>query len=213
MRAVGRSAALASGLVLILGAGPLSAAPAEAAVKVPRQASSYALDDYFSPSTITVGRGGTVTWVFPASTHTATDDSGLDLYDSDLVHPDNPPPTYSYSFPAAGTYKFVCTLHVGMDGRVRVPVRISPGSASRGDDVVVTWASEDAQSGFVYDVQIQKKGHAWRSWQDAVSIRTAIYTTVFKGTYRFRARLRSLGTGAASQWSKASKVKVGQGQS
>ena len=45
-----------------------------------------ALDDYFLPSVVQVAPGGTVVWDFTGSrTHTATDATGMELFDSGLV--------------------------------------------------------------------------------------------------------------------------------
>jgi len=51
-----------------------------------------------------------------AQYHTATDSSGLDLYDSGTVSGGGP--STWFTFNAAGGYHFTCTLHPWMGGRV-----------------------------------------------------------------------------------------------
>ena len=85
---------------------------------------------FFAPSTAEVARGGTVVFDFVGGvTHTATDASGLDLYDSGNVAGGGP--SFSYTFVAAGEYRFVCSPHPFMGGRVRVPVRVAPARGDR----------------------------------------------------------------------------------
>jgi plastocyanin len=114
--------------------GPASGAPAEVGSS-PRRTSRDAADAahvqvhdrYFSPTTVAVPRGGTVVFDFVGDGHhTATDASGLELYDSGLV--DGGGPSVSAVFAAAGAYRFTCTPHPSMGGRVEVPVRAAPAS-------------------------------------------------------------------------------------
>ena len=72
----------------------------------------------FSPERVEIPPGGTVNWEFSGTTHNVTfeDESppGGDI-------PDMPPGNVvSRSFSAAGDYDYMCTLHPGQEGRVRV---------------------------------------------------------------------------------------------
>ncbi len=166
-------------------------------------------DFYFDPATVPVRRGGTVVFDFVGGVHhTATDSSGLALYDSGPVAPDGP--SMWFTFEAAGIYSFVCTPHAGMGGRVSVPVRAAPASGGVRTRFTVVWASAEATGDYVYDVQVRRPGATWTSWRRGITARTDDFTSrAGKGRYRFRARLRDVGLGRASRWSTASSIRVG----
>lgn len=73
------------------------------------------LSNTFSPATVFVTVGGTVTWTFATLHNVTFDGAGA---------PANVPNTgagsVSRTFPTAGTYAYQCTLHPGMSGSVRV---------------------------------------------------------------------------------------------
>lgn len=83
------------------------AAPASAAVTLK--------DISFKPETVTIARGGTVRWTWKdgdvphnvtfAARHSATKHAGG---------------TYQLTFKTAGTFKYECTIHPGMVGKVIV---------------------------------------------------------------------------------------------
>jgi LPXTG-motif cell wall-anchored protein len=92
-------------LVLSLGAGPALA-----------QGSVSTEDNFFSPATVTIGVGETVTWTNNgANIHTATG-SG---FDSGFMDPGD---SFSFTFNSAGTFDYICEIHValGMTGTVVV---------------------------------------------------------------------------------------------
>jgi plastocyanin len=73
----------------------------------------------FSPDSVLVRAGGSVTWVNcetpPQEPHTTTSDAGL--WDS----PDlNPGDRFSHTFPAPGTFSYHCTPHPFMVAKVVV---------------------------------------------------------------------------------------------
>ena len=165
-------------------------------------------DFLFDPATVPLGRGQTVVFDFVGpSHHTATDSSGMELYDSGSVGAGEP--STWFTFPAAGVYRFTCTPHVEMGGRVAIPMRVSPASGGPHRTFHVTWASIAAPEGFVYDVQIQKPGKDWAGWRSGVVGRKTSFTpNAGKGKYRFHARMRSLDGGEAL-WSAEAVIKVG----
>ena len=70
----------------------------------------------FSPATITVKAGSTVVWTNDDSIqHDITFDGG-GIASSALNHND----TFSHTFPAAGTYHYICSIHPFMHGTVIV---------------------------------------------------------------------------------------------
>lgn len=87
----------------------------------------------FDPASVSIAKGGTVTWKNGSSTqHTSTDDpskaankadaglpSGAQPWDSGML---NPGQSFSHTFDVAGTYKYFCIPHesVGMLGTITV---------------------------------------------------------------------------------------------
>ena len=70
----------------------------------------------FSPSTLNVSVGDTVTWTNKHTmTHSATADNGT--FDSGNLAPGE---TYSFTFDTAGTYTYKCNIHSSMTGTIVV---------------------------------------------------------------------------------------------
>jgi TolB protein len=154
-------------------------------------------DNVFTPRTPTVDVGTTVIWSFAGlGTHTATDASGLGLYDSGVLATGS---SSSYGFTSAGVFAFACSLHRKMTGSVTVPM--SAGSV--GGQIVLTFGSSNAPAGYGFDVQVLRPGaKKWKSVVTGGSSPTAVFVPdAGSGTYRFRAALRRFSNGAASAWS------------
>ena len=167
------------------------------------------VDYRFDPATVGVARGGTVVFDFvgPAH-HTATDNSGLDLYDSGSVGAGGP--STWFTFEAAGVYAFVCTPHTGMGGRVEVPMRAAPRTGGLHRTFTITWASADASGDHVYDVRLRRPGKPWKVWRSGVTMPSDSFVPgAGAGRYRFRARMRDAVSGEASRWSSAVSIRVG----
>jgi len=73
----------------------------------------------FSPSQITVAKGGTVTWTNKDSvSHTVTDDlSNVGGPASGDIQPGK---TYSFTFNKTGSFQYHCTIHPSMRGTIVV---------------------------------------------------------------------------------------------
>jgi plastocyanin len=71
----------------------------------------------FSPTSVTIAAGGTVTWQFGNGTHNVTW-TGAQPPGGNI--PDQTAGTQSRSFPIAGSYGYQCTRHSGMNGTVTV---------------------------------------------------------------------------------------------
>jgi plastocyanin len=70
----------------------------------------------FSPATLTVTAGTTVTWTNKdAIAHSVTSDTGL--FDSGSVSGNG---TYSYTFSTVGTFAYHCSIHTTMKAQVIV---------------------------------------------------------------------------------------------
>jgi len=89
---------------------------------------SVTMDDFFfSPSSVTVAVGDTVTWHNSGQApHTATADNGS--FDTGTV---NAGGSASHRFTTAGTFSYTCTIHPNMHGTVRV-LSASGGSSKGG---------------------------------------------------------------------------------
>ena len=97
---------------------PPTAAPTSA--PPPPQASNAAvtlLDTFvFSPASVTIGVGGSVTWTWQGGTF---HDVGSSVFASDPAGIKNSG-TYRVTFSTAGTFSYFCSIHVGMTGVVVV---------------------------------------------------------------------------------------------
>jgi plastocyanin len=87
-------------------------------------------DFSFTPAAVTTGLGATVTWAF-GSMHTTT--SNQRFWNSGVRDAGG---SYQVRFRDAGTFRYHCSMHPSMTGRVSVPVR-AVGSAASGWRV--TW--------------------------------------------------------------------------
>jgi LPXTG-motif cell wall-anchored protein len=73
-------------------------------------------DFFFSPASVTVAVGDTVTWHNTGQApHTATADDGS--FDTGTI---NAGGSGSHTFSSAGTFSYICTIHPNMKGTVRV---------------------------------------------------------------------------------------------
>jgi plastocyanin len=180
---------------------PVTAAAQPSARSVAAAVQIAAFDNYYVPPSPVVPRGGTVVFDFGTAYvhHSATDDSGLELYDSGDVAGGGP--SFSYTFVAAGVYPFYCVFHPEMRGRVRVPMRIAPARGPRGRIFKLVWASVDAPVGQAYDVQIRRPGARWAPFLTLTGVRSTSFTPHVHGTFRFRARLHDTTADTTADWS------------
>lgn len=113
--------------------GLTAAAPALAQGKTVDVSIKNSPKGVFVPATVNVSVGDTVTWTNPGViTHTVTFDPAKAMTPSDVVLPGGAAPfdsgdmeedaTFSHTFTAKGTYKYVCKYHemMGMVGTVVV---------------------------------------------------------------------------------------------
>jgi plastocyanin len=210
-RGIGLATVIVSVCAVTLPSGTAVGAPAvrPRGSEPPGELSIAVEDFYFDPGAPTIGRGDTVTFDFVGDvTHTATDSSGLELFDSGNVPPGSGPSLW-FAYEAAGVYNFVCTPHTGMGGRVSVPMRAAPATGRRHATFTLVWASAAATGDHVYDVQIKRPGGTWSIWRIGVTIRRDTIEPSTAGRYRFRARMRDVGLDESSRWSPASSISVG----
>jgi plastocyanin len=74
-------------------------------------------DIKFNPSTVNVKVGDTVTWT---NDDTVDHDVTADDFKSGDAGGIKPGDTFEHTFDSAGTFKYVCTVHPGMEGSVKV---------------------------------------------------------------------------------------------
>jgi plastocyanin len=176
----------------------------------PLAAVTIAVRDFsFTPQAATVAQGTTVQWRFSGpSVHTATDNSGMSLFDSG----DKPAGSqYSFTFIAAGTYPYVCVPHSSvMRGRISVRLKASPASGTRTTRFTITWASAAPPRSYAFDVQLRRPGSTrFVNWKTAQTARSATFVPdAGVGTYSFRARLRKPDFGRASGYSPTAAISV-----
>jgi CSLREA domain-containing protein len=189
------------------------AAP-EALAPAPTSASVNVNNGSYSPSISIVRQGGTVSWHFRGTRqHSVADTVGLGAGGGRLFNSGNrnPGSTYSYSFAAAGQYKyrsFASGDRASMKGIVSVPVDVSRDTAAPTDPVTVTWATS-RPSGFRFDVQYRYKTPTgayggWRSFRSNTLMTSSSFTGAGlrgQGTYQFRSHLENMNTGRKSGWS------------
>ena len=138
--------------------------------------------------------------------HSATDDSGMGLYDSGVLTPGS---GFSFEFFAAGRYPYRSTVDSGMSASIQIPMTVSPTSGATSTSFDVAWASRPAPPGYVYDVQILRPGSSWTNWRYAT---TAAFDSFVPasgtGTYQFRSRLRRTSNGRSCAYTAPMSVTV-----
>jgi plastocyanin len=120
-----RHATAAIGLASLAACGSYSSTPMSPSGGNGGGTSIVVANNTFSPSTLTVPVGTTVTWSWSttAMDHNVVPDDGSTPSGSGT--PANYPHTYAFTFAAAGTYHYHCQVHggpggVGMSGTVVV---------------------------------------------------------------------------------------------
>jgi plastocyanin len=109
------------------------------------QTSNVTIQNFaFSPSTLTIKPGTTVTWTNKDNTdHTATSQSGPESFDSKNIAQDK---SYSFKFTKEGTYQYICTIHPYMKGTI--VVSSSGGSSQSGGQQSNATTSPNPQESF-----------------------------------------------------------------
>lgn len=191
VRALLRLPVLAPVLALLLLAPPAPAGAATTTVSVQ--------DFSFTPATVTVTLGQSVTWVFHAE-HTTTSNQGF--WDSGHRSSGQ----YVVVFQDAGGFGYHCTMHPSMTGQVRVPLTAS-GSAARGWRL--RWSARTSTpSNLRYDVRYKRVGTStWKSFRRASAKRSGLFNPDHGGSYLVRARTRNAGVGA-SGWSPRLRLRI-----
>jgi plastocyanin len=173
---VAGAALLACGLSLapVLPTGPASAG-GSATVNVVNMS--------FSPASLTVPLGATVTWNFQDMTTHDTSSKGRFWASG----PKSSGDSFSYTFVASGSYAYLCTIHPSMTGVVKVPVKAS-GTPTRGWRL--RWAIEAGGADVSFDVQVRKPGSStWTPFRTDTTKAATKFNPHNDGTYAVRARI------------------------
>lgn len=110
------AAAALAAFVLPAQAGSVSTAPRETRATASGAAATKTVsvtDDQFSPKTVKVKKGSKVKWVNNGDDDHTTTGKG---WDKTLA----PGQSYARKFKKAGTFKYVCSFHNEMTGKVKV---------------------------------------------------------------------------------------------
>lgn len=162
-------------------------------------------------------QGDTVSWLMlNPGTHGIADSSGMHLFG---FGPTGGPSavgigqSFSFAFKWAGAYPYNDPFHPSSKGQVKVPIT-AQGVVGTTDQAQVMWASGDAPSGFVFDVQLKPPGASeFLDWKVGVTDLNGVFGPndpmwAGPGRYSFRARLRQVSTGAASGYSAAKAISL-----
>jgi hypothetical protein len=166
------------------------------------------VDNRFAPAVAVVAQGQSVEFTnFGQVLHDARDGTGLDLFTTGYVEP---PETATIGpLPGAGVYRYYCTFHPEMVGRVRVPVRASRTEVPAGSPVTVRWAASRASTGLVFDVQRRRPGSdRYVDWRSGVTAGSARFWPSVRGRWAVRARVRERAGDASSDWSPPRPLRV-----
>jgi hypothetical protein len=101
---------------------------------------------------------------------------------------------------AAGRFPYHCNFHAGMDGVLRVRLKLSDSSVPDGTSVTVRYGAASAPETWRYDLQRKRGDGNGRAIRTMTAAETFTFTPGRAGTLRFRSRAQNAG-GAASGWS------------
>jgi hypothetical protein len=119
---------------------------------------------------------------------------------------------FTFTFAAAGTFPYHCSIHSNMHGTVAVPMKLKPTSGPVGTPFKIIWATADPGSDFVFNIQMtDANGQSFHNWMTNVphTKLSAKFTPNLAGTYMFRAQLQRVSSGSTSSFSPAKSIVVG----
>jgi plastocyanin len=95
----------------------LGSSPAEAAVTITLGAADDGNFEPYTPSTVNIMSGNTVSWTNDDSTEHAIISNEMPLFDSGPISPGD---TFDNTFDSPGEFGYHCSIHPWMTGRVMV---------------------------------------------------------------------------------------------
>lgn len=152
----------------------------------------------FTPSSLNVTVGDTVTWHWLGGSHTTTDDGthpgtslppGAAPWSNPMNSTDT---TFSYVIAVEGVYDYVCTFHyptmVGTITATVLPVELVSFSGSlSGSEIILNWQTATEKNNQGFEVQ-RKNGYTW----DKVGFVEGHGTTLEKNYYSFKDNIGDL---------------------
>ncbi len=152
----------------------------------------------YDPVTLVAAQGTTVTWTNVTSPSRAHDVvSSLPGYIRSPLMVDGQ--SFRFTFRAAGTFTYVCSIHDVMIGSVEVPLRVRLVTSGHVPYFLVTLGAKflPATSRYRYVLNWQMPGET--DWQVKASRdNTLVVLATRPGAYRFRARLKDKVGGSRS---------------
>jgi plastocyanin len=171
----------------------------------------------FNPASIKGKLGDSIKWTnADPFGHTSSSDGfndgqgtvGVDLWHSGTIQSGG---TFTFGFTVAGSFPYHCSIHSSMHGTVQVTMKAKPKSGVVGDTFKVFWATVDPGTDFKYNIQVSdpdgKNFHTFMS-DVAHNILSAKFKPTQAGTYKFKAQLVRISSGAASGFSPPVTIKV-----
>jgi uncharacterized repeat protein (TIGR01451 family) len=165
-------------------------------------------DDGLVPSFHEVPLGGTLQWdFFGPGVHEIMDAHGLGLIDTGPVQP----VTYvRHTFNLSAEIRTMDVGYPANNGKLVVPVEVSPSSGTTATTFTVQWALAPLPSRFVEDVQIKRPtATRWQPFRHATSTLSAAFTPdAGAGTYAFRDRVRNQANDTHSRFGPPVEIQV-----
>jgi len=190
-----RPVATALGIALL--ALTLVAGPTAAATKIVTVDNSHS----FSPTSVTISRGDTVRWRSEATfeDHDVFGTKPSSYFSSGPAGGIDPGESYSKVFKSAGTFPYVCRVHDGMDGEVRVTMggsRIVDGGVVKFKLNVASQALSSS-SPFRHVVWVDTPSAGWQVFKTTTK-KTVTYVPSASGTYFFASEVKRVSNGTSS---------------
>jgi plastocyanin len=109
----------------------------------------------------------------------------------------------SAAFLRAGTFPYHCAIHPSqMQGSIKVKMSVSPTSGTTLTNFTIRVANQNAQSGFIQDVQRRRHGGSFAAWMTTTGQLVVFNPTSSQtGIWEFRSRYRKTSTGEHTNWS------------
>jgi len=157
----------------------------------------------FGPGSLSAVMGDMVRWTNKDGfTHTSTR-SGFPGWT--LTVPSDASKTRA--FKQAGTFSYICTIHDGMSGSVKVPVKVTPVFGGPSTTFTVKVATIDAPAGSTYVIQRRAPGGSFRAWRTTTAKQVTFKSSV-KGTWQFRSLVKKTSNGLSSGFSPTDSVTI-----
>ena len=176
----------------------------------PDGAAAYvsASDEGFSAPVGDMVQGGKLKWVFlgPGS-HTASDNSGMGLFDSGTKAAGT---SYTFSFVCSANYTYKDRFNGSHTQTIKVPLAVAPSAGKVTTPFTVTFCSGLPPVGYVMNIQVKRpRSGGFTNWLTDQAVKSAVFIPdAGKGTYSFRAELKKLVGGASSGYSVPVSIQV-----